>query len=160
VLRCCWGERLGWYVRFKTWSTVTRRPPSWPAGTLVRTTRHAGEGSACRCHFAEYVSRGLPSAFFICAAINNQSLSLIQSTALLDSKPHPPCRGAWEKRLPTPITLEHWKTIASRYNNSLLTPRDYHLHFKHITHRRIGTNNRFADRSTVYVSLLPQISNM
>eukprot|EP00962_Isochrysis_galbana_P030336 scaffold9830_cov129-Isochrysis_galbana.AAC.1 len=40
-----------------------------------------------------------------------------------------------------PITTRQWKIIASRYNNSLLTPRDYHLHFKHITHRRIGTNN-------------------
>jgi len=38
--------------------------------------------------------------------------------------------------------------MALDYNNTLLTPRDcYHLHFKHITHRRIGTNNRYdADR--------------
>eukprot|EP00962_Isochrysis_galbana_P001979 scaffold511_cov111-Isochrysis_galbana.AAC.2 len=49
-----------------------------------------------------------------------------------------------------PLTNGQWKTIASRYNNSLLTPRDYHLHFKHITHRRIGTNNRFADLNPIF----------
>eukprot|EP00962_Isochrysis_galbana_P031080 scaffold10107_cov158-Isochrysis_galbana.AAC.1 len=64
-------------------------------------------------------------------------------SALLNPKPHP-SQGAWEKRLP--ITHQQWTLIASRYNNSLLTPRDYHLHFKHVTHRRIGTNNRFADQ--------------
>eukprot|EP00962_Isochrysis_galbana_P030222 scaffold9776_cov126-Isochrysis_galbana.AAC.9 len=40
-------------------------------------------------------------------------------TALMNSKPHP-CLGAWAKRLP--ITKEQWSIIASRYNNSLLTP--------------------------------------
>eukprot|EP00962_Isochrysis_galbana_P032411 scaffold10647_cov113-Isochrysis_galbana.AAC.9 len=66
-------------------------------------------------------------------------------TAQLNSKPHP-CLAAWawEKRLP--LTDKQWIIIASRYNNSLLTPRDYHLHFKHITHRRVGTNNRFSDQ--------------
>ena len=64
-------------------------------------------------------------------------------SALQNPKPHP-CIAAWEKRLH--LTIRQWKIIASRYNNSLLTPRDYHLHFKHITHRRIGTNNRFADQ--------------
>src|SRR6056297_1893306 len=42
-----------------------------------------------------------------------------------------------------------WIIIAARYNNTFLTPRDYHLHFKHITHRRIATNNRFSDRSCI-----------
>eukprot|EP00962_Isochrysis_galbana_P004681 scaffold1290_cov115-Isochrysis_galbana.AAC.5 len=54
--------------------------------------------------------------------------------------------GVKKKRLP--LKKEQWNIIASIYNNSLLTPRDYHLHFKHITHRRIGTNNRFADQQS------------
>jgi hypothetical protein len=57
------------------------------------------------------------------------------------------CLAAWTKRLA--ITPKQWLIIASRYNNTVLTPRDYHLHFKHITHRRIGTNNRFADQSSI-----------
>jgi hypothetical protein len=61
-------------------------------------------------------------------------------------KPHPNL-AAWEKRLG--IIDKQWDTIASSYNSSLLTPRDYHLHFKHITHRRIATNNRFADQSSI-----------
>jgi hypothetical protein len=62
-------------------------------------------------------------------------------------KPHPSL-AAWEKRL---ANDKQWDIIASRYNSnsSLLTPRDYHLHFKHITHRRIATNNRFADQSSI-----------
>jgi hypothetical protein len=42
-------------------------------------------------------------------------------------KPHPSL-AAWEKRLG--INDKQWDIIASRYNSSLLTPRDYHLHFK------------------------------
>jgi hypothetical protein len=61
-------------------------------------------------------------------------------------KPHPSL-AAWEKRLG--IKDKQWHIIASCYNSSLLTPRDYHLHFKHITHRRIATNNRFADQSSI-----------
>jgi hypothetical protein len=51
-------------------------------------------------------------------------------------KPHPSL-AAWGQRLG--INDKQWDIIASRYNSSLLTPRDYHLHFKHITHRRIAT---------------------
>jgi hypothetical protein len=54
-----------------------------------------------------------------------------------------PSQAAWGKRLAMSET--HWRIVASRYNNTILTPRDYHLHFKHITHRRIATNNRFQD---------------
>jgi hypothetical protein len=61
-------------------------------------------------------------------------------------KPHPSI-AAWNKRLP--LNGEMWTIIASRYNNTLLIPRDYHLHFKHITHRRIATNNRFVDHSNL-----------
>jgi hypothetical protein len=55
-------------------------------------------------------------------------------------KPHPSL-AAWGKRLA--ISETHWRIVASRYNNTILTPRDFHLHFKHITHHRIATNNRF-----------------
>jgi hypothetical protein len=48
-------------------------------------------------------------------------------------KPHPSL-ATWGERLA--IRETHWRIVASRYNNTLLTPRDYHLHFKHITHRR------------------------
>jgi hypothetical protein len=65
-------------------------------------------------------------------------------------KPHPSL-AAWEKRLR--IKDKQWDIIASRYNSSLLTPRDYHLHFKHITHRRIATNNR----SIKHLPFLPPI---
>jgi hypothetical protein len=65
----------------------------------------------------------------------------------LKHKPHP-CLAAWEKRLGT--TEAQWHIIASRYNNDLLTPRDYHLHLKHITHRCIATNNRFADQPSSF----------
>jgi hypothetical protein len=58
-----------------------------------------------------------------------------------------PSLAAWGKRLG--INDKQWDITASRYNSSLLTPRDYHLHFKHITHRRIATNNRFADQSSI-----------
>jgi hypothetical protein len=64
----------------------------------------------------------------------------------LNHKPHPSL-AAWGKRLATGET--HWSIVASRYNNTLLTPRDYHLHLKHISHRRIATNNRFQDQSTL-----------
>ena len=40
-------------------------------------------------------------------------------TAQLKIKPHP-CLAAWEKRLP--LRKEQWNIVASRYNNSLLTP--------------------------------------
>jgi hypothetical protein len=59
-------------------------------------------------------------------------------------KPHPSIK-AWNQRLP--LNEENWKLIAQSYNNTLLTPRDYHLHFKHITHRRIATYNRYAGES-------------
>jgi hypothetical protein len=42
-------------------------------------------------------------------------------------KPHPSI-AAWNQRLP--LSEEMWIIIASRYTNTLLTPRDYHLHFK------------------------------
>jgi hypothetical protein len=45
-------------------------------------------------------------------------------------KPHPGL-AAWGKRLA--IGENHWRNVASRYNNTLLTPRKYHLHFKHIS---------------------------
>jgi hypothetical protein len=61
-------------------------------------------------------------------------------------KPHPSI-AAWNQRLP--LSKEMWTIITSRYTNTLLTPRDYHLHFKHITHRRIATNNRFVDQSNL-----------
>jgi hypothetical protein len=61
-------------------------------------------------------------------------------------KPHPSI-AAWNQRLP--LSEEMWTIIASRYTNTLLTPRDDHLHFKHITHRRIATNNRFVDQSNL-----------
>jgi hypothetical protein len=57
-------------------------------------------------------------------------------------KPHP-SMVAWTQRLA--INSAQWKIIATRYNNTFLTPRDYHLHFKHITHRRIATNNRYKE---------------
>jgi hypothetical protein len=63
-----------------------------------------------------------------------------------NNKPHPSL-AAWEKRLK--IKDNQWDIIASRYNNSLLTPRDYHLHFKHITHRRIATNSSFIDQTSI-----------
>jgi hypothetical protein len=60
--------------------------------------------------------------------------------------PHPSL-AAWEKRLG--IKDKQWDVIASRCKSSFFTPRDYHLHFKHITHRRIATNNRFSDQSSI-----------
>jgi ubiquitin len=72
---------------------------------------------------------------------------LTHTFSLQNNHKQHPCLAAWTKRLA--ITPKQWLIIASRYNNSVLTPRDYHLHFKHITHRRIGTNNRFADQSSI-----------
>jgi len=53
---------------------------------------------------------------------------------------------AWERRLN--ITSEEWKHIAKLYTMPLLKHTDKHLHFKHITHRRIGTRNRFIASPT------------
>jgi hypothetical protein len=61
-------------------------------------------------------------------------------------KPHPSI-AAWNQRFP--LSEEMLTIIASRYTNTRLTPRDYHLHFKHITHRRIAANNRFVDQSNL-----------
>ena len=36
--------------------------------------------------------------------------------------------------------------MATLYTSPMMTARDTHLHFKHLTHRRIGTYNRFANR--------------
>jgi hypothetical protein len=64
----------------------------------------------------------------------------------VNHKPHPSL-AAWEKRLA--MGEDNWRIIASGYNSTLLTPRDYYLHFKHITHRRIATNKRFQDQPTI-----------
>ena len=50
----------------------------------------------------------------------------------------------WKQRLPVPDNT--WEHLATIYTSSMMTARDTHLHFKHLTHRRIGTYNRFADR--------------
>ena len=55
-------------------------------------------------------------------------------------------KTAWENRLN--ITKDEWKHIARLYTLPLLKHTDKHLHFKHITHRRIGTRNRFPDSLT------------
>ena len=55
-------------------------------------------------------------------------------------------RKAWEKRLD--ITKEDWRHVAKLYTLPLLRHTDKHPHFKHITHRRIGTKNRFAGSPT------------
>eukprot|EP00962_Isochrysis_galbana_P009509 scaffold2646_cov103-Isochrysis_galbana.AAC.8 len=66
-----------------------------------------------------------PSVRRVAAAMALKTLTLTACfTAQLNPKPHP-CLAAWEKRLP--LTNRQWKIIASRYNNSLLTPRGYHL---------------------------------
>eukprot|EP00962_Isochrysis_galbana_P006045 scaffold1640_cov111-Isochrysis_galbana.AAC.6 len=100
---------------------------------------------------------------FDCGASGSAELGTLRGGALCASPPPYPDYPRSHNRSrsgsdPTPeirgpltqasgdLTTRQWKIIASRYNNSLLTPRDYHLHFKHITHRRIGTNNRFVDQ--------------
>ena len=55
-------------------------------------------------------------------------------------------RSAWENRLN--ITKDEWIHIARLYAMPLLKHTDKHLHFKHITHRRIGTRNRFPNSLT------------
>jgi hypothetical protein len=78
--------------------------------------------------------------------LDETSVSILTRTFSdkIKHKPHA-CVKAWNQRLG--ITQKQWIIIATRYNNTFLTPRDYHLHFKHITHRRIGTKIRFANDS-------------
>ena len=42
----------------------------------------------------------------------------------------------WEKRLALPDNV--WAHLAELYTSPMLTARDTHLHYKHITHRRIA----------------------
>ena len=50
------------------------------------------------------------------------------------------------KRLPLPANT--WTHLAKLYTSPMVTARDIHLHYKHITHRRVGTYNRFPDRDS------------
>ena len=50
----------------------------------------------------------------------------------------------WKDRLP--VDENTWKHLARIYTSSMITARDSYLHFQHITHRRIGTHNRFPGR--------------
>ena len=59
------------------------------------------------------------------------------------TKPQP-AREAWARKLD--LTHDEWKHVAKLYTHPLLKHTDKHLHFKHITHRRLGTRNRFAQR--------------
>ena len=61
------------------------------------------------------------------------------------AKPQP-AREAWTRKLE--LTHDEWKHVAKLYTHPLLKHTDKHPHFKHITHRRIGTRNRFAAATT------------
>ena len=50
----------------------------------------------------------------------------------------------WGKKLQLPD--EVWAHLAEIYTSPMMRARDTHLHYKHITHRRIATGNRFANR--------------
>mmetsp|Transcript_18473 Transcript_18473/g.52143 ORF Transcript_18473/g.52143 Transcript_18473/m.52143 type:complete len:245 (+) Transcript_18473:1995-2729(+) len=76
----------------------------------------------------------------------------------------------WATRLP--ITDSVWAHLAQIYTSPMMTMRDTHLHFKHITHRRIATANRFAhrdkacrfcmtsDESSTHLGECPRLTNI
>ena len=53
----------------------------------------------------------------------------------------------WEEKLQIPSNT--WAHLAKLYTSPMVTARDTHLHFKHITHRRVGTYNRFPTEETL-----------
>ena len=54
------------------------------------------------------------------------------------NKPQP-ARGTWACKLD--LTHDEWKHVAKLYTHPLLKHTDKRPHFKHITHRRLGTGN-------------------
>jgi hypothetical protein len=52
----------------------------------------------------------------------------------------PSALEAWRQRLN--LRDHEWIEIAARYNTTFLTPRKFHMHFKHIIHRALVTRER------------------
>ena len=57
-----------------------------------------------------------------------------------------PARETWARKLG--MTRGEWTHVAKLYTHPLLKHTDKHPHFKHITHRRLGTRNRFDTATT------------